>query len=592
MLDSMAADFQPGRMRRYLLPLTMLMCAPAMAQTLVIENVHLVPLDRKIVLHDYAVIVDQDRIAALMPMAEYSPAPETERVDGRGGYLMPGLVDSHVHLEEYMDARPDFGDAPVFLRHGITAVFNLRGFPEHLLLRERIAAGELLAPTLYTSGEFINEPRVNTPEEAEAEVRAQAEAGYDIIKFREVVEHGVGVLTTHGVDHATFRAIHDTARAIGIPVLGHAPHGLGLAAVLETGHTLAHVGELVQLHFFPRWPPAGLRVYLMALLAMAAIVLGALIWRLLSRRPTLPGARQLLGGSALTLLLASAMLALMAMLLPGGLTFGNWMLIGLLGLLSILLVVLGLWHALRALIPAGDAGPPLRVGLLVIALCGLLTGGLGLVRGLPIALRATTGEMQRVAVELARSGAHLCTTLVIYDELITLRKTGGETRISPDIADSLTADFRERYLRARDFLSAWRWSGLLSPDGLLVRYNDFTRELTGTLHRAGVPLLAGTDAFGVVLAPPGPTMHVELELLVEAGLSPYEALRSATIEPARFLDRQHEFGTISPGLRADLVLLAANPLADIGAIREPLGVVLRGRWLSREALDVMLAALD
>lgn len=580
-------------MRKFpVLLLSLLLHAPAIAQTLAIENVHLVPLDRDIVLRDHAVIIEQGRIASLVPMGEYDPPPGAERIDGAGGYLVPGLVDTHVHLEEYMDARPEFGDAPVFLRYGITAVFNLRGFPEHLPLRERIEAGRLLAPTLYTSGEFVNEPRVDTPAEAAAEVRAQAAAGYDFIKFREVVDHEVGVLTTRGVDRETFLALHEAARELGIPVLGHAPHGLGLEPVLETGHTLAHVGELVQLHFFPRHPPAGFSIYLVALTTLAAILLGGLIWRLLPRRLPVPGARELTGASALMLLVGGGALALLIMLLPGGLYYGSAALIALMGLHLAALLGIGLRYLWRVLRPRSGEGISMRLGLGLLALCGISAGGFGLAQGLPVALRATSGEMERVAAQLAESGACLGTTLIIYDEFVTLRRTGGETRISPGIADALSPDFRERYRGARAFLAQRHWSDLLTVEGLIPRYDDFTRALAGALHRAGVPLLAGTDAFGFILVPPGPTLHAELEILVEAGLSPYEALRTATVEPARFLGRADEFGMIAPGQRADLVLLAANPLSDIKAIREPLGVMLRGQWLSRATLEEMVATLD
>jgi hypothetical protein len=576
---------------RHALILTVLLHAPVAAQTLAIENVHVVPLDEARVLYYHAVTVEDGTIASVLPMAQYVPPADALRIDGREAYLLPGLVDAHVHLEEDLDARPGFGDAPVFLAHGITSVINLRGFPAHLALRERIVTGELTAPTLYTSGEFVNEPRVDSPAEVAAEVHAQAQAGYDLLKFREVVEHGVGVLTRQGMDRDTFLAMHDAARELNLPVIGHGPHGLGLGLVLETGHSFSHLGELIQLHFFPHRPPLGFRVYLLALGLLAAILVGGLSWRLLSRRPPVPGAWRLKGGSALLLLPGAGALVLLFMLLPGGLYYGEWPLIGLFALLLVVLVALGLRYALLA--ARGKSGSPaLRVGFALLALCSILAGGFGLAQGLPAVLRATDGEMQRVAARLAESGAYVCTTLVIYDEFGRLRATGSDARVSSEIADRLSPGFRERYYLARAYLAERRWSDLLTVEGLIPRYHDFTRELAGALHRAGVPLLAGTSAFGTILAPPGPTLHAELELLVAAGLSPYEALRTATTAPARFLGRDSEFGTIAPGMRADLLLLGGDPLADLGALHELRGVVLRGRWLSRESLDEMLAALD
>src|SRR4051794_16338345 len=89
---------------------------------------------------------------------------------------------------------------------------------------------------------------------------------------------------------------------------------------------------------------------------------------------------------------------------------------------------------------------------------------------------------------------------------------------------------------------------------------------------------------------PGFSLHDELALLVEAGLTPLEALRSATIAPAVFLHATDSLGTIDKGRVADLVLLDANPLADIHNTMRIRAVVLAGRLLERAALDSLLAA--
>ncbi len=98
------------------------------------------------------------------------------------------------------------------------------------------------------------------------------------------------------------------------------------------------------------------------------------------------------------------------------------------------------------------------------------------------------------------------------------------------------------------------------------------------LYEAGVSLLAGTDA-GIGLTPPGVSLGRELELFVQAGLTPYQALRAATIDAARFLGFDEQLGTIEVGKRADLVLLDGNPLEDIGALRSPVALVQRGQRL-------------
>src|SRR5262249_694544 len=90
---------------------------------------------------------------------------------------------------------------------------------------------------------------------------------------------------------------------------------------------------------------------------------------------------------------------------------------------------------------------------------------------------------------------------------------------------------------------------------------------------------------------PGFSALDELRLLVEAGLTPFEALQAATRNPARFWNAQSEFGTVAAGARADLILLAANPLEDVANVRKRAGVMVRGRWLPEVRLRAMLDAL-
>ena len=110
------------------------------------------------------------------------------------------------------------------------------------------------------------------------------------------------------------------------------------------------------------------------------------------------------------------------------------------------------------------------------------------------------------------------------------------------------------------------------------------------LRQAGTRLLAGTDLGNPFLIP-GASLHDELELITSAGYSPLQALRSATIEPAHFLRRERDLGSIEVGKLADVVLLDANPLADIRAVRQIRAVIADGRLFDRKALDAILAKL-
>lgn len=111
--------------------------------------------------------------------------------------------------------------------------------------------------------------------------------------------------------------------------------------------------------------------------------------------------------------------------------------------------------------------------------------------------------------------------------------------------------------------------------------------LIAALHEAGAGLLLGSDA-PQVFNVPGFSIHRELEAIVAAGLTPYEVLRTGTVNPAAFFGLEDEFGAVREGLAADLVLVGANPLEDVGAMRRPDGVMVRGRWLDRESLDARL----
>ena len=117
---------------------------------------------------------------------------------------------------------------------------------------------------------------------------------------------------------------------------------------------------------------------------------------------------------------------------------------------------------------------------------------------------------------------------------------------------------------------------------------DESEKLVGLMYRAGVPILAGTDAMNPQCFP-GFSLHDELALLVDAGLSPLAALQAATRNAAEFMGQLGRRGTIEVGKTADLVLLNKDPLADIHNTRSIQAVVLSGKLYPRAALDAMLA---
>lgn len=132
-----------------------------------------------------------------------------------------------------------------------------------------------------------------------------------------------------------------------------------------------------------------------------------------------------------------------------------------------------------------------------------------------------------------------------------------------------------------------------STDPFADRERFFQAELkmVSEMNRAGVRILAGTDTAAGVRVYPGFSLHEELELLVQAGLTPMQALQSATKNPGEYLGFA-DTGTIERGKRADLVLLDANPLTDIKNTRKIQSVVLAGRYFSREDLDKLLTSVE
>lgn len=199
----------------------------------VIVNVNVLPFDRDRVLAGRTVVVEGGIITRMGP-ARSTPIPAgSTTIDGTGKYLMPGLVDLHVHLagnpEEVQRAV-----LSLFVVNGVTTVLNLRGTPQILELRAAVAAGRMFGPTLRTSGPFVNQPFVTTPEEVERAVVDQHRAGYDFVKL-----HG-------DLSREAYARLNAVARRQGIRVVGHAPRNLGLAALFEERqYALVHAEEFL-----------------------------------------------------------------------------------------------------------------------------------------------------------------------------------------------------------------------------------------------------------------------------------------------------------------------------------------------------------
>ncbi|NBC03128.1 MAG: amidohydrolase family protein [Bacteroidetes bacterium] len=123
-----------------------------------------------------------------------------------------------------------------------------------------------------------------------------------------------------------------------------------------------------------------------------------------------------------------------------------------------------------------------------------------------------------------------------------------------------------------------------------VEYSDWLFNMVGKINEAGITMMAGTDT-PIGLLTPGRSLHHELKVMVDAGLTPMEALQSATLNPARYFEMEDELGTIEEGKWADLLILDANPLEDIENTLEIHAVIKQGKLYDRETLDGILERL-
>lgn len=187
-------------------------------------------------------------------------------------------------------------------------------------------------------------------------------------------------------------------------------------------------------------------------------------------------------------------------------------------------------------------------------------------------------KMRSAAAALAKSGEAVTPTLYAHKRLVLIAESKGAylSRPGSDMINPLTTWFSK---------SSQEYWSQVDPSSYEAPHAEFFLIATGLLHEAGVPLLTGSDSgvFGVI---PGASVARELELLVASGLSPYEALNSATQVNAEILGFE-QTGMILPGYRANLVLIPNDPLTDIGAVEFPSGVMIGGYWLDEATLEAM-----
>jgi imidazolonepropionase-like amidohydrolase len=179
------------------------------------------------------------------------------------------------------------------------------------------------------------------------------------------------------------------------------------------------------------------------------------------------------------------------------------------------------------------------------------------------------GRARLLAKKISAAGLAVDPTLIVHHNLTELTRTKGANlhRDEMEMFNPLVLLFDQGSF---DF-----WAGYEGDNE--IRLAEFYRSCVKIFHEEGVILTVGTDS-GAMATLPGSSVTRELELFVRAGLSPIEALKSATEHPARLLGLGDKIGRIQVGYEADLILVNGNPLVDIGVVEHPVGVMRRGVW--------------
>ncbi len=208
-------------------------------------NVNVIPMDRERMLKNQIVVVRDGRIMEIRDAAGGKAPKGALVIDGRGKYLIPGLIDMHTHLfsdEDFPDSLAS-DELAVMVANGVTTIRLMIGTPEHLALRTKIAQGALHGPSIYVaSPEFtgrrpvgiFNGRSVTTPDEARRAVRECKASGYDFIK-----------LTTQ-ITRPVYDAVTETAKAEGIRVVGHVDSQVGLYHALAAGQQIEHLDSYME----------------------------------------------------------------------------------------------------------------------------------------------------------------------------------------------------------------------------------------------------------------------------------------------------------------------------------------------------------
>ena len=507
---------------------------PQSSSSTAFVNVNVIPMDSERVLEGYTVVVQEGRIVALGEVDQVNVPAGAHVINGAGAYLMPGLADMHLHLT--FDADPN--SMRLYLAQGVTTVRNLNAVPAQLAWRERVLSGEILGPTIYTSGPTI----VGLP----PDFRSMRYSFWAILILGPVVA-GLLILFLLWLASKYFGLVADFGRVrrYAWPTL---------AGLLLVGMVVAW------LKIIP------LNVYTSLSLPMGAV------------SETEAQARQFVRDQKS----AGVDLIKVYDFLPRDIYFAA--------------VDEGHQQGIYVAGHIPDQPEVVSVQDIVEAGQNEVVHVDEFTHEFWVDYDPIASDEGWVEYDIDMSRVDEVAALVAENDIaVTLTLVTNEMVVM-GLEDRPALLERPEYRVIRpDRLEAWKTRGrFVNWVGQEGYRRDVWRplllQLTKALHEQGALLALGTDVDveGVV---PGFSVHQELALLVEAGLTPFEALATGTRNAARIAKRMGqdaEWGTIEEEHRADLILLPMNPLEDVTHTRDRLGVMVRGQWFTQPELDTLV----